>query len=94
MFDVSLRFHHPQGNVFEAGVAGDIVHEQHADRIPVVGFNDRTEPLLTGGIPQLQLDTGAILHLDQMSKQTPTIGSDSKANLPSVKYLTMTISRQ
>jgi len=67
--DVTLCLHHPQRYVLEASMIRYVVDQQHAHRVAVVGFGDRTEALLASGVPQLELDLCAVLHLDKAGEE-------------------------
>ena len=55
-FDVAAGLGHPLGHVFKGHSLAQVVDEQHSHRVSVVGFGDAPKPLLTGCVPQLELD--------------------------------------
>lgn len=50
----------PVLNVLERLLVGHVVHEHDAHGAAVVGGGDRSEPLLTGRVPNLQLNLLAV----------------------------------
>lgn len=57
---VLLDILQPVGDVVEGLQICDVVQQQDAHRAPVVGGGERSEALLTGGVPNLQLDRNAV----------------------------------
>lgn len=73
-FDVTLRLHHPQWDVFETGMIANIVDKQHAYRIAIVRFGDGAKAFLAGSVPELQFDACAVGHFDDACKEVDTDG--------------------
>ena len=72
--DVSLGLREPRGDVRERVSVANVVQQEHADRVPVVGLGDGPEPLLAGRVPQLQLDVDAVRQPDQLGEEVDPDG--------------------
>ena len=61
-----LNVSQPLGDVVEGVSVGDVVDQHDAHRAAVVGRRDGVEPLLTGGVPNLQWQRDSIRRLDNL----------------------------
>lgn len=63
----------PADEMLERDTAADVVHQQGAHRSAVVAAAHRAEPLLSGSVPDLQLDL-LPAHLDDLCAKLHTDG--------------------
>lgn len=65
----------PLGNVFVGDSGGDVEHEDSSIGANVVSFSETSELLLSGGVPQGELD-GAVVGVESDGADFNTLGGD------------------
>ena len=67
--NVSPGFLQPDRDVLEALHVAHVVSQDPAHAVAVIGLGDGAEPLLTRGVPQLQLNSGPALQSHQAGEE-------------------------